>query len=65
MQWIFWGFALLVALGAGYMVYRADVKRGAPYPRVTAALRTVVWLLVFFRCHEARNRKACHRFSSG
>ncbi len=47
MQWMFWVLAFFVSLGAGYMVYRSDVKRGAPYPRVTAALRTVVWLLVF------------------
>ncbi len=47
MQWMFWVLALLVSLGAGYMVYRADVKRGAPYPWVTATLRTLVWLLVF------------------
>lgn len=46
MLWLYWALSLLVALGAGYMVYRADAKTGVPYPWITAVLRSVIWLLV-------------------
>jgi hypothetical protein len=45
MQWLLWIFALILAAGAGYWVYRADVKRAIPYPWLTAALRGVIILL--------------------
>ena len=45
MQLIFWFASLVLAAGAGYLVYRADKKRAVPYPFATAALRTVVVFL--------------------
>ncbi len=47
MQWMLWIVALIVSFGAGYLVYRADVKRAVTYPWLTAGLRTLVILLVF------------------
>jgi hypothetical protein len=45
MQWFLWILAIALAAGAGYWVYRADVRRAVPYPWLTAALRGVVVLL--------------------
>ena len=45
MQWIFWLIAIVLSLGAGYLVYRADQRRAVPYPWITALLRSLV---VFF-----------------
>ena len=45
MQWLFVISAVLLAIGAGYWVYRADVKRAVPYPWITATLRGIVVLL--------------------
>lgn len=45
MQWFLWIIAIVLAGGAGYWVYRADVKRAVPYPWLTATLRGVVVLL--------------------
>ena len=47
MQWIYWLLAVLLSLGAGYWVYRADRKRAVPYPWLTAALRMLAFLLLF------------------
>jgi hypothetical protein len=45
MQWIFWSVAVILSLGAGYWVYRADKRRAVPYPWLTSLLRSMV---VFF-----------------
>jgi len=45
MQWIYWVLAIIISLGAGYWVYRADRRRAVPYPVVTSLLRSLV---VFF-----------------
>jgi hypothetical protein len=45
MQWIYWFIAVVVSLGAGYWVYRADKKRAIPFPWLTSLLRSLV---VFF-----------------
>lgn len=45
MPWLWFLLALLVAAAAGYVSYRADVKRAVPYPWLTAALRGMVVLL--------------------
>ncbi|HYD20853.1 MAG TPA: hypothetical protein VEB40_05200, partial [Flavipsychrobacter sp.] len=45
MQWFIWIIAIVLAAGAGYWVYRADVKRAVPMPWLTAALRGLVVLL--------------------
>lgn len=47
MQWIYWIAAIIVSAGAGYWVYRADRKRSVPQPLLTAALRSLLFLLVF------------------
>jgi len=45
MQWIFWLIAIILSLGAGYLVYRADKRRAIPHPWITSLLRSLV---VFF-----------------
>jgi len=45
MQWIYWLLAILLSLGAGYWVYRADKRRAVPYPWLTALLRSIVIFL--------------------
>jgi len=45
MQWIYWLIAIVLSLGAGYWVYRADKRRAVPYPWLTSLLRSLV---VFF-----------------
>ncbi len=45
MQWIYWLIAILLSLGAGYWVFRADKRRAVPYPWLTSLLRSLV---VFF-----------------
>jgi hypothetical protein len=45
MQWIFWLIAIVLSVGAGYWVYRADSRRAVPYPWLTSLLRSLV---VFF-----------------
>jgi len=45
MQWIFWLIAIVLSVGAGYWVYRADRRRAVPYPWLTSLLRSLV---VFF-----------------
>ena len=45
MQWIYWLIAIVLSLGAGYWVYRADKRRVVPYPWLTSLLRSLV---VFF-----------------
>ena len=45
MLWLWLLLAILVAAVAGYVSYRADVRRAAPYPWLTATLRGVVVLL--------------------
>ncbi len=45
MQWIYWFIAVILSLGAGYWVYRADKLRAVPYPWLTSLLRSLV---VFF-----------------
>lgn len=45
MFWLLFLLSFLLAGVAGYFSYRADVKRAAPYPWVTAALRGMVVLL--------------------
>ncbi|MEI8278170.1 MAG: hypothetical protein WCG87_00320 [Bacteroidota bacterium] len=45
MQWLFVILAVLLSLGAGYWVYRADKKRAVPYPWITSLLRTLVVFL--------------------
>ena len=45
MQLIFWLTAIILSLGAGYLVYRADSRRAVPYPWITSLLRSLV---VFF-----------------
>lgn len=45
MQILLWTLSLLLAAGAGYLVYRADVKRAVPHPWLTAGLRGLVVLL--------------------
>lgn len=45
-----WILAIVTTLAAGYLTWRADVRRAVPYPWLTALLRTVgialVWLLL-------------------
>ncbi|MBL7717384.1 MAG: hypothetical protein JNL72_01005 [Flavipsychrobacter sp.] len=45
MQWFLWIIAVIASAGAGYWVYRADVKRAVPYPWITSLLRAVVVFL--------------------
>ena len=45
MLWLWFLLAILVAAAAGYVSYRADVKRAVPRPWVTATLRGIVVLL--------------------
>lgn len=45
MLWLWILIATLVAAGAGYIMYHADVKRAVPHPWVTATLRGVVVFL--------------------
>ena len=45
MQWIYWLIAIVLSVGAGYWVYRADKRRAVPYPWLTSLLRSLV---VFF-----------------
>lgn len=45
MQFLLWTIAIILSAAAGYWVYRADIKRGTPYPWLTALLRSVVILL--------------------
>ncbi len=45
MQWIYWLLAIILSVGAGYWVYRADKLRAVPYPGLTSLLRSLV---VFF-----------------
>jgi hypothetical protein len=45
MQWIYWLIAIILSIGAGYWVYRADKRRAVPYPWLTSLLRALV---VFF-----------------
>lgn len=45
MQFLLWTIAIIVSAVAGYLVYRADKKRGTPYPWLTASLRAVVIFL--------------------
>ena len=45
MQWIYWLIAIVLSLGAGYWVYRADKRRAIPQPWLTSLLRALV---VFF-----------------
>lgn len=45
MQWFLWILAIVLAAGAGYWVYRADIRRAVPYPWLTAGLRGIVVLL--------------------
>lgn len=46
MLWLWILLAILIAAGAGYIVYRADVKRAVPKPWLTAGLRSMVIFLV-------------------
>lgn len=46
MLWLWILLAILIAAGAGYIVYRADVKRAVPKPWLTAGLRSLVIFLV-------------------
>lgn len=48
MQWLFWIISVLLAAGAGYLVYRADKRRAVPYPWLTAMLRGLIILLTLF-----------------
>lgn len=45
MLWLWILLAVLIASGAGYLMYRADVKRAVPHPWATATLRGIVVLL--------------------
>jgi len=45
MQLVYWLIAIVVSVGAGYWVFRADKRRAVPYPWLTSLLRS---LLVFF-----------------
>jgi hypothetical protein len=45
MQWFYWLAAVILSLGAGYWVYRADKRRAVPYPTLTSALRALVVFL--------------------
>ena len=45
MLWLWVLLAILLAAVAGYVSYRADVKRAVPYPWLTATLRGIVVLL--------------------
>jgi hypothetical protein len=47
MQWLMLITAVILSLGAGYWVYRADRKRAVPYPFLTAGLRTLIFLSGF------------------
>src|ERR1043165_5483920 len=42
-----WILALLTILAAGYLTYRADVRRVVPYPWLTAGLRSLLVALVW------------------
>lgn len=50
MQVFLWILAIVTTLGAGYLTWRADVRRAVPMPWLTALLRTaliaLVWLLL-------------------
>lgn len=45
MQLVYWLIAIVISVGAGYWVFRADKRRAVPYPWLTSLLRS---LLVFF-----------------
>ncbi|MBS1777971.1 MAG: VWA domain-containing protein [Bacteroidetes bacterium] len=45
MQFISWAISIILAVAAGYWVYRTDKKRGTPMPWLTAVLRGIVVLL--------------------
>lgn len=45
MLWLWVFLAILLAAVAGYVSYRADVKRAVPHPWITATLRGIVVLL--------------------
>ena len=45
MLWLWILLALLLASGAGYLMYRADMKRAVPHPWMTATLRGIVVFL--------------------
>lgn len=45
MQVLLWAIAIILSAGAAWWVYRADKKRGTPYPWLTATLRGVVVFL--------------------
>lgn len=45
MLWLWILLAVLIASGAGYLMYRADVKRAVPHPWATATLRGIVVFL--------------------
>lgn len=45
MLWLWILLAVLIASGAGYLMYRADVKRAVPHPWITATLRGIVVFL--------------------
>lgn len=47
MSVLLWILAFGSALGAGLLVFRADTRKGAPRPWLTALLRSLVWLLVW------------------
>lgn len=44
---LLWTLALLTTLAAGYLAYRADVRKAVPYPWLTAGLRALVVALVW------------------
>lgn len=45
MLWLWVLLSILLAAGAGYLTYRADVKRAVPHPWIPSVLRGVVVLL--------------------
>ncbi|RYD57661.1 MAG: VWA domain-containing protein [Sphingobacteriales bacterium] len=45
MQWLIWIVSIVLAAGAGYVVYKADQRRAVPYPWLTALLRSALILL--------------------
>jgi hypothetical protein len=47
MHMLLWTLALLTTIGAGYFAYRADVRKGVPYPWLTAGLRALLAALVW------------------
>ncbi|NDC42789.1 MAG: hypothetical protein EBZ77_14775, partial [Chitinophagia bacterium] len=46
MLWLFWLLAIVGSGVCGWLVYRADKKRGVAYPAITAGLRALVVVLV-------------------